>query len=82
MFRNFIFFQKEALHVIIASSIVFLFLNVFENVIHYSIGRGSSNEEGIKLHMPSFTDAIKIMGVMLVFGILQGVFTYLFMKRL
>lgn len=80
MFRNFIFFKKEAMHVIIASSVVFLFLNVFENVIHYSIGRESNKEESIKLHLPSWEDAIKIIGVMILFGILQGLLTYLFMK--
>ena len=58
------------------SFFVYLFVNLFENLIHYNIGRFSDKET--KLVMPSKKDWIKILVVMCVFAFLQGLLTYYF----
>lgn len=62
-------------HLFVASFISFLFLNIFENLYHYSIGRNSNQK--IKFTMPTKTDWKEIIIVMLVFAILQALFTIL-----
>jgi hypothetical protein len=70
------------------SFLVFIVLNVVENVIHYNIGKfhdrgdggggnggGSSGVAGYHFTNPSNTDWVRIIVIMLVFAILQGVFT-------
>lgn len=56
------------------SFIVFVVLNIIENVIHYSIGR-TQNQRIIPIKPPSNLDWIRIIGVMLVFAVLQATFT-------
>lgn len=63
-------------HLIAISFFVYLFVNLFENLIHYNIGRFSNKET--KLELPSKEDLIKIVVVMCVFALLQGVLTYYF----
>lgn len=65
-------------HLIAISFFVYLFVNLFENLIHYNIGRFSNKET--KLEMPSKQDWIKIIVVMCVFALLQGLLTYFFYK--
>jgi hypothetical protein len=67
-------------HIIIASMIAFFLLNFMENLIHFSIGRNveNKNDANINLKMPEKYDIIKILVIMIVFTILQGLFTYLF----
>lgn len=73
-------------HLVLVSSLIFVFLNIVENIIHYNIGlhasASKSNNEEIHdaFHVPSFKDAIKITVVMIVFALLQGIFTYVLMK--
>ena len=67
-----------SLHIIIISFFVYLFVNIFENVIHYNIGRFSNKET--KLELPSEKDFIKIAVVMCVFALLQGLLTVFFNK--
>ena len=64
------------IHLIAISFFVYLFVNLFENLIHYNIGRFSDKET--KLELPSKKDWIKIVAVMCVFAFLQGMFTYYF----
>lgn len=52
--------------------VVFLILNVFENFLNYQIGRRSE-----KIELPSKTDLIKMISVLLLFAVLQGLLTYL-----
>jgi hypothetical protein len=61
-------------HVFISSFLAFCFLNIIENLIHYSIGR-TSNRTTIDIKMPTKVDWIRIVLIMIVFAILQGVFT-------
>ena len=63
--------------IFVASFIAFVILNTFENVLHYNIGRTSDEDEIIVLTNPTRKDWLRILIVMLVFAILQGLFTIL-----
>lgn len=65
-----------SVHIIVISFVVYLFVNLFENLIHYNIGRFSNQET--KFEMPSQEDFIKIAIVMCVFALIQGVLTVYF----
>ena len=65
-------------HIIVISFFVYLFVNFFENLIHYNIGKFSNKET--KLELPSKKDFIKIVIVMCVFAFLQGLLTSYFNK--
>lgn len=69
-----------SIHLIIVSFLVYLFVNLFENLIHYNIGRFSDRET--KIEMPTKKDWIKIVVVMCVFALLQGLLTYWFNKHI
>ena len=66
-------------HIVVVSSLVFIFINFFENIIHYNIGRSSDKETHIE--MPTKRDFIKIVLVMSIFALLQGLLTYYFNKH-
>ena len=82
------YFKSETIHIFVFSFLVFIILNVIENVIHYNIGkfhdRGSSGGNGgggvagYHFTNPSSTDWVRIIVIMLVFAILQGLFTSYF----
>ena len=63
-------------HIIAISFFVYICVNIFENIIHYNIGRFSNKE--IQFKLPTETDFIKIAIVMCVFALLQGLLTYYF----
>uniref|UniRef100_A0A6C0LBY1 Uncharacterized protein n=1 Tax=viral metagenome TaxID=1070528 RepID=A0A6C0LBY1_9ZZZZ len=67
-------------HLIIISMAVFLALNMFENIIHFSIGRNIKEKDNpnIGIEFPEYYDIIKIMFIMIVFAFLQAIFTYYF----
>jgi hypothetical protein len=60
--------------------IIFITLNIIENIIHFSIGRDSIlNKEDYNIHLdlPSGVALIKFVGIMILFGVLQaGLTTY------
>lgn len=64
-------------HIFIISFLVFIALNIIENVYHYSIGR-LSDKQGVQWVMPTRLDWMHIVVVMVIFGILQAFFTCLF----
>ena len=66
----------SSIHLIIISFCVYIFVNLFENIIHYNIGKFSNRET--KIEMPSKKDWLKIIVVMFVFALLQGVLTVWF----
>jgi hypothetical protein len=68
---------KDNYHLIYVSIIVYILVNLFENVFYYSIGK-HSNQEGIKVELPTRKDWIKIISFTLIFAILQGLLTCLF----
>jgi hypothetical protein len=63
-------------HIIAISFFVYIFVNFFENMIHYNIGRFSNKET--KLELPNKKDFVKIVVVMCVFALLQGLLTSYF----
>jgi hypothetical protein len=65
-----------SVHIIVISFVVYVFVNLFENLIHYNIGKFSNKET--RLDLPSRQDFIKILVVMCVFALLQGVLTVYF----
>ena len=69
-------YSGASCHIIIISFFIYLFVNMFENLIHYNIGKYSNKET--KIELPSKTDWIKIIIVMCIFALLQGILTYYF----
>lgn len=65
-----------SLHIIVISFFVYIFVNLFENMIHYNIGKFSNKET--KLELPTKRDFVKIVIVMFVFALLQGLLTNYF----
>jgi hypothetical protein len=63
-------------HLIIISFLVYLFVNLFENLLHYNIGKFSNQKT--QLELPTQKDWLKIILVMIVFALLQGLLTVYF----
>jgi hypothetical protein len=63
-------------HIIVISFFVYIFVNLFENLIHYNIGKFSNKET--QLELPTKKDFVKIVVVMCVFALLQGLLTNYF----
>jgi len=70
--------SNTSFHIIVISFFVYIFVNFFENIIHYNIGKFSNEET--KLELPSKKDFIKIVVVMCVFALIQGLLTNYFNK--
>ena len=70
---------SRGINLIIISMLVFGILNLIENLIHYNIGRSYSNDAFI-FYIPTLNDFIKIISVMIIFGLAQGIITEFFMK--
>jgi hypothetical protein len=70
----------SSIHIIVISFLVYLFVNFFENMFHYNIGRFSNKET--KFELPSRQDFIKIVIVMCIFALLQGLLTVYFNRYL
>ena len=66
------------IHLIVVSFLVYLVVNLGENLIHYNIGRFSNHET--RFEMPTESDMFKIVAVMMCFALLQGLLTYWFNK--
>ena len=71
---------SKGITLIIISMLVFGVLNLIENMIHYSIGRSYKDNGKFLFNFPSGEDFIKIIIVMIVFGLAQGLITEYFMK--
>lgn len=73
------YISAKNVHLMAVSFAVYLFVNLFENLIHYNIGRLSKNGENHKeIKFPSKDDLLRIVIVMLIFAALQGLLTYWF----
>ena len=72
------YISGSSFHIIVISFFVYLFVNLFENLIHYNIGRFSNKKTEFEL--PTTKDFIKIVLVMCVFALLQGLLTNYFNK--
>jgi len=73
-------YHGNSRRIFVISVAVFIFLNLVENVIHYSIGRmhGKAN---VSIIAPSSTDWMRIIGIMVIFALLQGLFTMMLSKQ-
>ncbi len=74
------YFKKGTFHIFILSFLIFIVLNVIENVIHYNIGKNhdATSDESIQFTNPSQRDWGRIILIMFIFAVLQGVFTSYF----
>ena len=83
------YFKPGTLHIFAFSFIVFIVLNLIENVIHYNIGKYHNNGDvgsktngksvaGFHFTNPSEKDWVRIVIIMFIFAILQGFFTTYF----
>jgi hypothetical protein len=63
-------------HVIAISFVVYIFVNMFENMIHYNIGRFSNKE--LSFELPNNKDFLQMVVVMCIFAVLQGILTSYF----
>lgn len=69
--------KHKNINIIVISFIVFLCLNLVENLLHYNIGRYTTDtEKFIVFSNPPNKDWGKIVIIMVIFGLLQGVLTY------
>jgi len=73
-------YNNLPIHLFVISFIVFLVLNIVENLIHYNIGIHSDDNK-FKIKMPTKRDWIRIVITMLVFAFLQGFFVILFSRN-
>ena len=71
-------YTGSSFHIIVISFFVFVFLNFFENIIHYNIGKFTNKET--KLDVPTTKDFIKIVLITIIFALLQGLLTNYFSK--
>ncbi len=77
------YFKKGTLDIFVFSFLGFIILNIIENVIHYNIGKFHDAKNGggvasIHFTNPSNKDWVRIIVIMLIFAILQGLFTSYF----
>lgn len=63
-------------HLLAISFSVFIVINLLENLLHYNIGRHSNSK--LKFEIPTNTDWIRIIIVMIIFATLQGSLTCYF----
>ena len=77
------------MNLIVISFFVYIFVNCFENIIHYNIGKFSNKEAILEqcskkeaiFELPNVTDFMKIVGIVCIFALLQGLLTSYFNKR-
>ena len=71
--------KDSSTRIITVSFFVYLFVNLFENIIHYNIGKFSDKETHFEF--PSNNDWLKIIAVMMTFAFIQGVLTCFFTNK-
>ena len=69
------YYHGREFHIFMISFLVYVCINMIENYIHYNIGRNKESGYQIEFTNPSPLDWSKIAMVMLVFALLQGIFT-------
>ena len=75
-------FRNSSARIVFVSFFVYLFVNLFENIIHYDIGKFSNKEINLTQDLlPSNRDWTKIIIVMIVFALIQGLLTCYFSER-
>jgi hypothetical protein len=72
-------FRNSSARIVFISFFVYLFVNLFENIIHYDIGKFSNEET--QFAIPSKKDWLKILVVMIIFALIQGLMTCFFTNK-
>lgn len=68
-------FTGKNVHLIIVSFVVYIFVNMTENMIHYNIGRRNINMD---FQLPTGSELLLIFMVMITFAAIQGLLTLFF----
>jgi hypothetical protein len=76
------YYHGRECRIFIISFLVYVIINMFENYIHYNIGKNQESWYQIEFSSPSQLDWAKIAIVMLVFALLQGIFTIIIERYL
>ena len=71
--------KDSSTRIITVSFFVYLFVNLFENLIHYNIGKFSN--EDTHFVVPSEKDWLKSVVVMITFALIQGLMTCFFTNK-
>jgi hypothetical protein len=71
--------KDSSTRIITVSFFVYLFVNLFENLIHYNIGKFSNEET--HFDVPSKKDWLKIIIAMIIFALIQGLMTCFFTNK-
>jgi len=71
------YYHSRTFHLFIISFLIYIIINMVENYIHYNIGKHNESNYNIKFSNPSVLDWTKIVVVMIVFALLQGILTIL-----
>ena len=71
------YYNNKVFHIFIISFLVYAVINMIENYIHYNIGRNRESGFDIEFSSPSALDWTKIVIVMFIFALLQGILTIL-----
>ena len=79
MYMYSLFSKAANIRLLLVSFGVYLFVNLFENLIHYNIGKFSNTETHFEI--PSEKDWFKIVIVMIIFALIQGLLTCFFTNK-
>jgi hypothetical protein len=71
--------KDSSTRIVFVSFFVYLFVNLFENIIHYDIGKFSNEET--QFAIPSKKDWLKIITVMITFALIQALLTCFFTNK-
>lgn len=71
------YYNNRTFHLFIISFLIYAIINMIENYIHYNIGKHNESTYNIKFSNPSALDWSKIVVIMFVFALLQGILTIL-----
>ena len=72
-------FTNKPIHIIIISMVVFIVLNIIENLIYYNNGKYGLNQQiSTYFTIPKFNVLIRMIFIMLCFAFAQGFFTMIF----
>jgi hypothetical protein len=71
-------YNNRPAHVIIISMIVYIVLNIIENIIYYNGGKfGLSQNISVYFTIPKMKDLCILLLIMIFFAFLQGLMTFL-----
>lgn len=74
-------YKSKGFYIFLISAISFFVLNLLEDLIHFNIGR-NRNLDNITVYLPEKSEWLYVIGVMLIFSLLQGFVTYYFENQI